>query len=115
MVEPKQTTCLSEYYTRLERADWSYSMSDDNSVYNRGRNEIGRLQAIASESPEHNQMFHAMKEHFWSEPVMKDGVYMGREKPKPEKPVEDTPTTPTEPKKDRDADLDKTFRTGEKK
>lgn len=115
MPEPKPTTSLSEYYTMLEKADWTYAMSDDHSVWRRGDSAMSKLVSISRQSPEHLTMFNAMKEHYWSNPVMKDGVYMGREKPKPEKPTEDTPTTTTEPLKDRDADKDKTFRTGEKK
>lgn len=80
-------TSLSEYYDLLERADWSYSMSDDHSVWKRGQAEFARLQSIAKEGgKEYLDLYDKMKAYFWSEPVYENGVYIGRRLPKPPKP-----------------------------
>ena len=85
------TTSLSDYYTMLERADWTYAMSDDHSVWRRGQAEFGRLQALYAGKPEWKELYDKFKDHKWSEWKTKpDGTCdyeAGKVIPKPERPT----------------------------
>lgn len=81
---------LSDYYDELERLDWTYEMSDDHSVWRRGREAMGKAQAHAAQSEEHNKLFEAFRAHKWSnwkrKPDGSPDYDAGREVPKPERP-----------------------------
>lgn len=85
-------TSLFEYYDMLEKADWTYEMSDDHSTWRRGRQEFGKLERIAKESPEHEKLYQDMKAHYWSDwHKTETGDYdfdKGRVVPKPPRPME---------------------------
>lgn len=81
---------LSDYYDELERLDWTYEMSDDQSVWRRGSAAMGKAQAQAKQSAEHQKLYDDYKAHIWSNWKRKsDGspdYDAGREIPKPERP-----------------------------
>jgi hypothetical protein len=54
-----------DYASRCKKADWYYDYSDDHSVYTRGRNEIGGLQAEAKADPIKQQLYDALKNSGW--------------------------------------------------
>ena len=92
---PKDATIsLSDFYTELERLDWTYEMSDDHSVWRRGAAAMGKVEALAKTSPEHQQLFEAYRKYAWSDWKRKeDGSFdydAGRVVPKPERPKENT-------------------------
>ena len=73
---------LQEYYDALEKADWYYDYSDDNSVWRRGMAEIGRLEAVCKEGPKYAALYEAFDKHKFS------GKPWGTEQaPKPERPT----------------------------
>jgi hypothetical protein len=41
---------LVEYFKELQSHDWYYEYSDDHSVWTKGKNNLGRLQAAAQEN-----------------------------------------------------------------
>lgn len=71
----------------LDGADWTYEMSDDQSVWRRGRAEMGKLIRIADESPAHTQLFMDFSAHYSSDwHTKEDGSFdydKGRKVPKP--------------------------------
>lgn len=56
---------LRAYWEMLSRHDWTHPYSDDHSVWERGNDELKRLQSIAKQSPEHAALFDAMEAHGW--------------------------------------------------
>lgn len=73
---------LAEFYDMIDSFDWSYMMSDDHGVWQRGSARESRLLSIAKQSPEHQALWDAFHKHRWS------GDHMGTEKaPKPERPT----------------------------
>lgn len=83
------TISLSDYYDELDKLDWTYEMSDDQSVWRKGSAAMGVAQAHAKQSEEHQKLFDAFKAHKWSNWKRKpDGSpdYTEREIPKPERP-----------------------------
>lgn len=68
------TALLQAYYDLLAAHDWSYMMSDDAGVYNRGSSAAAKLQAHAKASPEHQALYDAYYNYFW------------KKGPKPERP-----------------------------
>lgn len=75
---------LTEYYDRLEKADWFYEFSDDHSVWKRGSTEFANLRGLAKQSSEHQALFDAFRTHHFS------GKPWGTEKqPKPERPSDE--------------------------
>lgn len=76
-------TSLSDYYDMLQKHDWTHAMSDDQSVYRRGRDVHDQLLRISKESPKHAELYDKYYKYGWGEG------------PQPQKPME------------------KTFRTGE--
>lgn len=73
---------LQAFYDRLERHDWYYDWSDDNSVWRRGRAEATALKAISQQSPEHMALFTAYSVHKFT------GKPWGNEQqPKPGRPA----------------------------
>lgn len=81
---------LSDYYDMLERADWTYEMSDDHSVWRRGQAEFGKLQALYKDKPEWKKLYDGFKNHMWSswktKPDGSPDYDAGRVVPKPERP-----------------------------
>lgn len=76
------STPLREYYDMIDNFDWSYMMSDDAGVYNRGSAEEAKIKRIRNESQAHADLYDAFYKHRWS------GPHMGTEKlPKPERPA----------------------------
>ena len=55
-----------EFYNELEQHDWTFMYSDDHSMYTRGRQNIERLTAIASQSPELEELFNAYSKWYWN-------------------------------------------------
>jgi hypothetical protein len=99
--EPKQTTIsLSDFYNCLEATDWTYEMSDDHSVWRRGSAAMGKIQAEAKTSPEHQKLYDAFKAWIWAEWKTKADGSQDYEAGK----VIDKPVKP----------MEKAFRTGEK-
>ena len=41
---------LVEYFKELQRHDWYYEYSDDHKVWEKGKNNLKRIQAVAQES-----------------------------------------------------------------
>lgn len=77
------TPTLAEYWDMLNRHDWTYGMSDDHSVWQRGCQQEDKLKAIAKQSAEYQAMYDGFHKYVWS------GSHMGTEKqPKPERPEE---------------------------
>lgn len=61
MKEKIQNISLIDYEQLLLSHDWYYMMSDDNSVYEAGRDNLYYLQEIAKQSPEHALLFEKYK------------------------------------------------------
>jgi len=57
---------LQKFYKELEKHDWYYEMSDDNSVWRTGKESYYRLQDLAQESPSHCKLFLDYKEYMFS-------------------------------------------------
>lgn len=55
-----------EFYKELENHDWTYSYSDDFSVYQRGHANIKRLREIASQSQELGELFQDYADWYWN-------------------------------------------------
>lgn len=79
---------LIEFYDLLDKADWSYEMSDDQQVWRRGIAEMSMLATTAKiGGKEYQDLLNAMRKHFWSPPkYSQDGTHLGREIPKPPRP-----------------------------
>jgi hypothetical protein len=74
---------LAEYWDELNRHDWYYPYSDDHRVWLRGVKDEQRLEAIAKESPAHQELYDKFAKHHFS------GAPWGTEKqPLPPQPVE---------------------------
>lgn len=72
-------TSLKDYYDMLNKHDWWYQMSDDSSVYHKGREEQARLISISRDSDEHAQLFNDFQAYkLASDP--------NNQPPKPERP-----------------------------
>lgn len=56
---------LKDFYQRLNTFDWTYEMSDDHGVWQRGRAAQGELEAIAKQSPEHKALWDAFTAYCW--------------------------------------------------
>lgn len=52
-----EATSLQAYWDALNRHDWFYEFSDDQSVWDRGQREAGRLYGLRTTSPEHEKMW----------------------------------------------------------
>lgn len=71
-----------EYYDRLEQMDWYYAMSDDGSVYRRGREAEAALESAARTDSVLAALLQAYKNHMFS------GPSWGTQKaPKPQRPT----------------------------
>jgi hypothetical protein len=71
---------LKEYYELLDTADWFYMMSDDHSVYKKGRDEIYRLHEMTDCLPCcYEDLFNRFQK--WAHSVIN-----GDKAEKPEKP-----------------------------
>lgn len=55
------TTEYQAYYNRCRNADWYYDYSDDGWMYERGRQQIAKLQSEASEDETKHAIFHGIK------------------------------------------------------
>lgn len=74
---------IQEFYQKLERHDWYYMMSDDHSVWQRGKEAEKNLKEIASE---HGDKWLSLFEDFGKH--MFTGRAWGNERqPKPEMPT----------------------------
>jgi hypothetical protein len=72
---------LESFYNRVEHADWFYEMSDDHSVWERGCNQFGKLQAEANGNAEKEKILKDWTEFHYS------GEAFGKpQAPKPERP-----------------------------
>jgi hypothetical protein len=56
---------LTEYWNMLARHDWYHEYSDDQSVWRRGNTAEGILRFHAAQSPEHNALYNAFREHYF--------------------------------------------------
>lgn len=65
MDRPSLNTDLPTFYDRLGRHDWTYMMSDDPKVYQRGSQNEQELLAISRMSPAHTELYDAYKAHAW--------------------------------------------------
>jgi hypothetical protein len=77
---------LEEFYNLLEAHDWHYEMSDNHSVYLRGRENEQKLSSLAANHKNQDFviLFRAYKQHIFS------GEPWGTEQlPKPERPTKD--------------------------
>ncbi|QIG66074.1 hypothetical protein PQB35_gp18 [Ochrobactrum phage vB_OspP_OH] len=54
-----------ELFTRMQRTDWTYMMSDDNSVYRRGTAAMNALRSEVSGDATAEQMFADFYQHVW--------------------------------------------------
>lgn len=70
------TTKLLDYWNMLSRHDWTHEMSDDHSVWKRGRAAQYDIEQMVKESPEHLALYEAWRAHAWDK------------KPRPPKPTE---------------------------
>lgn len=52
-----QATTPGEYWDQLKKHDWFYDFSDDQSVWDRGQREAGRLYTLSKTSPEHEKLW----------------------------------------------------------
>ena len=59
LMESVQEMDQIEYFKKLQSHDWYYDYSDDNRVWEKGRRESQRLQAIAQEMPIYLVMYEA--------------------------------------------------------
>ena len=76
-------TTSAEFYEILVGHDWTYYMSDDHRVYERGHNESRRVYQIAQESDGNMDLYSRFKESIFS------GKIWGTDKrPLPERPNE---------------------------
>lgn len=55
-----------EFFSQLERHDWTYMYSDNHRAYTRGRDNMQRLQEVASQSPELKQLLDNYSRWFWN-------------------------------------------------
>lgn len=55
-----------EFYNELEQHDWTFMYSDVHSTYTRGRQNIERLKAIASQSEEFGELFQDYADWYWN-------------------------------------------------
>lgn len=80
---------LHDYWLALDRADWWYSMADDNAAYSRGAASVARVESQALLSPAHNRMYLAFKRHYSLPPDTRD-----EKAPKPSRPEASAPAAP---------------------
>ena len=59
-------TKLAEFYDILLSHDWTYYMSDDPHVYERGHNESRKVYQIAQESDDNMDLYSRFKESIFS-------------------------------------------------
>jgi hypothetical protein len=69
-------TSLSDFYDKLAAHVWTHAMSDDYSVFMRGRLVQDELVRISGESDEHKKLYVAYKAYGWGKG------------PRPERPME---------------------------
>lgn len=73
---------LKDYYNELENHDWFYEYSDDQGVWERGRDSLKNIQTLSKNSDEHQKLYDGFCKHHFS------GKPWGIEKqPKPEIPL----------------------------
>lgn len=77
---------LADYWDGLNRHDWYYMYSDNDSVYRKGSENEARLARISKESPEHAKLWEGFNKHHFS------GLPWKTPKaPKPRRPAEPVP------------------------
>jgi len=74
LMESVQEMDQIEYFKKLQSHDWYYDYSDDNRVWEKGRRESQRLQAIAQEMPIYLVMYEAMADYMLSPPEKRKGL-----------------------------------------
>lgn len=57
---------LKDFYNACRYADWHAAYSDDRGVRNRGEARMAELKEQAKQSPEHQAIFDAFREHKWN-------------------------------------------------
>lgn len=60
------TDALKEYDAKLARFDWFYEMSDDQSVWERGRAAHSLVLAEAKKSPQHQELYDLWKKRWFT-------------------------------------------------
>lgn len=60
---------LSDYFRRLEQADWYYDFSDDHRVWSRGSVQMAELRGLSDQSPQHKLMWSAWHDHMFGGPT----------------------------------------------
>ena len=71
LMESVQEMDQIEYFKKLQSHDWYYDYSDDNRVWEKGRRESQRLQAIAQEMPIYLVMYEASMADYMLSPTRK--------------------------------------------
>lgn len=77
-----ETMTLAKYYDLLDKHDWYYEYSDDNSVWRQGLSYSNMLIRISNEKPEYKEMYLAFKAHHYS-----GKPWPTEQSPKPNKPI----------------------------
>jgi len=67
---------LLEFWNKCNMADWTYMMSDDGRVFNKGAEAMNKLREASKQSEAHFKMFINFYAHVW------------KGEPKPERPNE---------------------------